>query len=233
MAPFLAGFRSSNDIRPGPARVTTNREIVHRYQDSRTGQPLKTVIVGILKAKIDRKHARSIFVLESPGPSSLILRDMFKKQIKLLEELMLPEGPDNTTTSGVRGRRSFTQGVYSCEYLQERTLPESPLSIIASEVPTLRDRPRSLIAGSLVVCYAALLKVDMPVFQSSATEPVFSRGYGIHAVRIVQLFKSDSWSQSQGVPRRMMSMENETCRDNKQRDGGMREPNNRHSFHLE
>ncbi|KAJ6453676.1 hypothetical protein C8R47DRAFT_1083352 [Mycena vitilis] len=102
MAPFLAGFRSSRDIKPGPLRVTTNRELVHQYQDSRTGQPLNTVIVGILKAKIDRKNARSIFVLESPGSSSPILRDMFKKQIKILEELMVPDGPDNTTVCGAQ-----------------------------------------------------------------------------------------------------------------------------------
>ncbi|KAJ7642473.1 hypothetical protein DFH06DRAFT_1137484 [Mycena polygramma] len=205
MAPLLAGFRSALDIDLGAPRVTTNREVIQRYQESGTGRPLKTLVVGVLKGIIDRKNARSILVLESPGPSSLVLQDMFKKQLRILNDLMLQEGQNSNLCiinkdlwsqgpSGTHAGRIFVR-VSKGTHIVRWSNPESPLTIIAPEVPVACDRPKCLTVGSLIMCYATMLRVDIPVFRSSATEPVFSRGYGMHAVRIVHLFRSDKATQ--------------------------------------
>ncbi|KAJ7661410.1 hypothetical protein DFH06DRAFT_1129514 [Mycena polygramma] len=226
MAPLLAGFKSAFDIDLGPTRITTHREVIQRYHESKTGRPLKTLMVGVLKASIDRKDSRSILVLESPGPASLILRDLFRKQVRILEDLMLPEGQDNTMgqhrqptprtkqciinkdlwsqgASETHAGRIFvrvSKGTHIIPMDVSRSKPESPLLIIAPEVPVACNSPKSLSIGSLVMCYVTLLRVDIPVFRSSATEPIFSRGYGLHAVRIVHLFRSEEKSQNTQLP---------------------------------
>ncbi|KAJ6478176.1 hypothetical protein C8R47DRAFT_1075159 [Mycena vitilis] len=204
MAPLLAGFRSALDIDLGEPRVTTNREVVQRYQESGTGRPLKTLIVGVLKGLIDRKNARSILVLESPGQSSLVLQDMFRRQLAILNDLMLQEQSNNLCIinkdlwsqgpSETHGGHVFVR-VSKGTHIVRWSNPESPLTIIAPEVPVAGDRPKRPAVGSLVMCYATMLRVDIPVFRSSATEPVFSRGYGMHAVKIVHLFRSDKTTQ--------------------------------------
>ncbi|KAJ7164294.1 hypothetical protein C8R46DRAFT_1036203 [Mycena filopes] len=191
MTRLLAALDATSEFIRGPEiQISCDRTVQYYHNDS-LGQPLPLIILGVLRAVVDRAGKPRILILEAPNPSARITRHIFDRQLQILESTITrdetnptkritnkelwSQGPGSSNAGSVYVRMS-TETRFKIVDLSTKT--KSVLDTIAPEIPPKANPVEALDIGSVLVCTVFPFRADIPVAPLAETDGIYARTIG-------------------------------------------------------
>ncbi|KAJ7028248.1 hypothetical protein C8F04DRAFT_1399062 [Mycena alexandri] len=203
MAPFLASLDPSTEVTLGKECQNNTGRITQYYMENAEGSPSNVRLVGVLSAIVDQEGKPRILVLAPPDSDAVIARDIFKRQLAVLHNVMSRDTTDSERPIINRELWCSVSSkhigmIYARIYEQTHLtmfnvcnkVKQSPIDIIAPEIP-VSEVLEPLGIGSIVVCDVQMFRADIALAQPSAAHEVFARIHGIRVSHVIQMYRTE------------------------------------------